>query len=113
MNVLRFPSLMQMVLYFLGYKKNEINIEGTNILDWNRVRGTLCNQSLIDKLVEYTHRGAKPEEIESYSKWNHIASILEKLDYTNVLGYNLFYGALLKYMLMTAKLRKIDAEIRR
>lgn len=76
MNVLRFQPLMQMVLYFLGYKKKDINIEGTNILDWNKIRGSICNQSLIDKLVEYTHRGSKPEQIQPYAKWSQIISVL-------------------------------------
>ena len=34
------------------------------------------------------------------------------MDYPAVLTYNLFYGSLLKYLLMIGKLRRIDAEIR-
>lgn len=113
MNVLRFQPLMQMVLYFLGHTKKEINFPGTNILDWNRVRVGVCNQGLIERLVEYSHRGAKPEKVEGYSKWSRIVEVLEKMDYQAVLGYNLFYGCLLKYMLMTARLRRVDSEIRR
>lgn len=62
----------------------------------------------IERLVEYSHRGSKDKEIVSYAKWNKLLPQLEKYDLNAVLGYNLFYGKLLKYLLMTGKLRKID-----
>lgn len=50
---------MQAALYFLGYSKKQINIPGTNVLDWRNVRELLVNDKVIDKLCEYTHRGIK------------------------------------------------------
>jgi hypothetical protein len=64
---------------------------------------------MIDRLVEYTHRGSKPEKVQIYAKWSLLLSVLEKFDYTAVLTYNLFYGILLKYLLTTGRLRKIDS----
>ena len=108
MHVLKHRPIMQMALYFLGYKKEDINVPDTNMLDWEKVRSTLCNQGMIERLIEYTHRGEKNQQTEPYSKWVKILSVLEKFDVEAVMSYNLFYGKLLKYMLLTGKLRKVD-----
>lgn len=112
MNVLRYPAIMQAALYFLGYSKNHINIAGTNLLDWRNVREMIVKDKVVDRLCEYTHRGIKEAEVRPYARWNRLTPQLEKLDVNVVLTYNLFYGKLLKYLLMTAKLRKLDCELR-
>lgn len=76
MNVLRYPGIMQAVLYFLGYAKNEINIEGTNILNWRKMRELLLKDKVLERLCEYTHRGYKSAETIPYARWNRLLPTL-------------------------------------
>lgn len=36
--VLKFPAILQNILYLLGHKKSEINVPHTNILNWKYVK---------------------------------------------------------------------------
>jgi hypothetical protein len=36
--VLNHDSILQHLLYFIGYLKDEVNLPNTNILDWQKVR---------------------------------------------------------------------------
>lgn len=103
---------MQAALYFLGYSKKQINIPGTNVLDWRNVRELLVNDKVIDKLCEYTHRGIKEAEVLPYARWNRLLPQVDKFDLNAVLTYNIFYGKLLKYLQFTGRLRKLDCELR-
>jgi hypothetical protein len=40
----------------LQYDKLEINIPGTNLLNWRYAR-SLLNDTLIDKILAYSHKG--------------------------------------------------------
>jgi len=64
-------------------------------------------------LLEFNHRGAKPDKVEVYANVNRISQKLEKFDQTKVDEYNLCYGRLLKWIKYTCQLRKHDIEIRR
>ena len=35
--ILKFPIILQNVLYLLGYKREDINLPGTHILNWKKV----------------------------------------------------------------------------
>jgi hypothetical protein len=54
--IIKFPIVLQAILYLLGYDKREINLPGTNVLNWKYVRN-LLNDVLIDKLLAYSHKG--------------------------------------------------------
>jgi hypothetical protein len=49
MRVLKFPGILQALLIFLGYTKEEINVPGTNILDWTRIK-PLVSEGLFEKV---------------------------------------------------------------
>jgi hypothetical protein len=36
--ITKFHSLIQSALYLIGYDKSEINVPGTNVLDWRKLR---------------------------------------------------------------------------
>lgn len=108
MNVLRFPGIMQAALYFLGYDKKEINVAGTNLLDWRKVRELIIKDKVVDRLCEYTHRGLKDVQVRPYARWNRLLPQLDRFDLNTVLTYNIFYGKLLKYLQFAGRLRKLD-----
>ena len=39
MNFIKFTEIFQNMFYLLGFKKKEINIPMTNLLDWRQARG--------------------------------------------------------------------------
>lgn len=38
-NFAKFPEILQNLFYLLGHSKQEINLHGTNVLDWRRSKG--------------------------------------------------------------------------
>ena len=50
MRVLKYPGILQSLLIFLGYMKEEINFPATNILDWTKVKSTV-HEGLFEKVV--------------------------------------------------------------
>ena len=110
--VVKFKGIFQCVLYFLGHRKEAINIPKTNILDWKKC-ARMFNESLINKLLSYSHRGSKHERIHPYAKVNRLAKMVEKFEISQVENYNLGLGRVLRFMQLTLKLRKLDIEIRK
>ena len=59
--------LIQIILYLLGYTKEEINIAGTNNLNWKYVRMNILDEQkaeseeekFVNKVLAYEHRGPK------------------------------------------------------
>ncbi|KAL4484274.1 hypothetical protein ABPG72_006385 [Tetrahymena utriculariae] len=110
--ILKFPGILQNILYLLGYSMEEINISGTHILNWKEVKKIL-NESFINKVIEYNHQGPKPNKVKPYALVNRITAKLEKYDKTQVEEYNIGYARLFKWLQDTCRLRKTDIEIRR
>eukprot|EP00825_Cyclidium_porcatum_P010125 TRINITY_DN1518_c0_g4_i2.p1 TRINITY_DN1518_c0_g4~~TRINITY_DN1518_c0_g4_i2.p1 ORF type:complete len:668 (-),score=196.14 TRINITY_DN1518_c0_g4_i2:102-2105(-) len=110
--VLRFPIILQNILYLLNYKREEINIPNTHLLNWKYVK-EMINPDLIKQIISYNLRGQKPNKVEKYALVNRILAKVEKIDQDQVDQYNLYYGRLLKWLKCTCKLRKQDIENRR
>eukprot|EP00825_Cyclidium_porcatum_P002631 TRINITY_DN1121_c0_g2_i1.p2 TRINITY_DN1121_c0_g2~~TRINITY_DN1121_c0_g2_i1.p2 ORF type:complete len:658 (-),score=176.34 TRINITY_DN1121_c0_g2_i1:285-2258(-) len=110
--VLKFPGILQNILYLLNHKRTEINIPKTHVLNWKYVR-SLVKPELIQSIIQYNHRGQKPNQVEKYAMVNRILAKVEKIDQDQVDQYNLYYGRLLKWLKNTCRLRKLDIEIRR
>ncbi|KAL4455834.1 hypothetical protein ABPG74_003244 [Tetrahymena malaccensis] len=110
--ILKFPGILQNILYLLGYSMEEINIPGTHVLNWKEVK-KLLNESFINKVIEYNHQGPKPNKVKPYALVNRITAKLEKYDRTQVEEYNIGYARLFKWLQDTCRLRKTDIEIRR
>lgn len=110
--ILKFPVILQNILYLLSHKRAEINLPNTHLLNWKYVR-TLIKPELLSSIIAYNHRGPKPNQVEKYALVNRILSKVEKIDQDQVDQYNLYYGRLFKWLKTTCKLRKLDIEIRR
>jgi hypothetical protein len=54
----KFRSALQTLLLFAGFKKEDINVPGTNILDWRRVHNCLTRE-LVERIMTHTHYGVK------------------------------------------------------
>jgi len=63
---IKFSKVIQIALLLLGYKKSDINIPGTNNLDWKKVR-EFFDEKLIYKILAYQPKGSKPEPVEKYA----------------------------------------------
>lgn len=110
--VLRFPSILQNILYLLNYKREEINVLNTHVLNWKAVKNMITPE-LIKQILNFNLRGQKPDPVQKYALINRILAKVEKLDQDLVDQYNLYYGRLLKWLKCTCRLRKQDIEIRR
>jgi len=51
---------MQSIFYLIGYKKEDILLPKTNLINWKYVRNLINKKDLIDKVLAYNHRGPKP-----------------------------------------------------
>ena len=111
-------KILQIVLHFLGYTKEEINISKTNILNWNLVRRTLLNdENFFNKLEAYDFRGPKGA-VKSYQMTNYLldlATEMEKGEYhqEEVDRYNLGYGRIWQWFRYVLECRVKDIQLRR
>ena len=103
---------MQNIFYILGYKREEINIENTHILNWKKVK-ELITEDFIFYLQQYTHKGCKNEYVEYYQSINRITQKMQKYNQQEVDDYNIGYGKLFRWLVESCRLRKVDIEIRR
>lgn len=112
--VIKYQSLLQGLLLFLGYKKQEINLPGSNVLDWKNVKVLISkDECFLNKMLEYDYKGAKPSAVESYAKINRLQSRFSLLSQEDIDNYNLGLGRLFRWITMTLALRKLDIELRR
>jgi hypothetical protein len=71
--VLKFPEIMKIFLIFAGFKKEEINYKGTNILNWLKAKSLVTKDQITQKITSYVVRGSKPDvEVKPYAKWQRI-----------------------------------------
>lgn len=71
--VIKYAGLLQGLLLFLGYSKADINLPGTNVLDWKNVRTLLAKkESFLDKVLAYDFKGAKAAPVQVYAKINRL-----------------------------------------
>lgn len=51
----------------MGYKKEEINQPGTNLLNWKKIsKEIIFTEAFYEKLGTTHYKGAKPEVLEEY-----------------------------------------------
>lgn len=55
-------------MYLLGYSKEDLNIPGTNILNWKEVRHLIQREEFFDKIKHYVFQGPKEEDYPDYCK---------------------------------------------
>lgn len=77
--IIKFPRIIQNAFYLAGYKKQDINEPGTNVLNWRKVRKELWNEDFLQKLFSYTYAGAKSKTVEPYAVVNHICKRVSEI----------------------------------
>lgn len=75
--VLLHKSILQNLLYFLGYTKQDVNITHTNDLDWKKVVDLLDDDNLFARIEAYDHRGEKPDQVKPYAYINRLQETLK------------------------------------
>lgn len=106
--VLNYDAILQQLLYFIGFTKEDVNLTKTNILDWQKVRTKYINKSFYNKIKIYDFHGPKPAKVKCYQLVNRLKKQLEVIgenaSQRDVEEYNLGYARLyswFKYVLDT------------
>lgn len=76
-NFIKFHGVIQNLLILIGYKKEDINKPGTNVLNWREVRKTLFNEKLLENLFSYEFEGPKDQPVLNYAYINRIRARVE------------------------------------
>lgn len=77
--IIKFPRIIQNAFYLAGYKKEDINEPGTNVLNWRKVRTNLWNEEFLKKLLGYTYSGAKNKTVEPYARVNQLSKRVNEI----------------------------------
>ena len=70
--IIKFPRVIQYAFYLAGYRKDDINEPGTNVLNWRKVRKHHFNEEFIHRLLAYSYAGPKNATVERYAGVNRI-----------------------------------------
>lgn len=100
-------SLIKAVFYFLEYNKDDICVEGSQLLFWKKSRN-LWNDELIKKMENYNFEGAKDTPVRSYQKVNFVESCLREYNLDEINQYNYALGLIYKWMKQAIESRKKD-----
>jgi hypothetical protein len=111
--VIKFKPLIQNVMYFLGYKKGQVNIPGTNVLEWKEVKKIISRDEFFDKLENYEFKGPKEGYWERYALTNKLVQKLEKINIEELEDYNLGLAVLYRYVKQVVEARILDIQVRR
>lgn len=110
--VVKYLAVFQSIWFLLGKTKEEVNLPGTAMVNW-KIAKNFINEEFFQQVINFEHRGAKPNEMKAYARINHLLKKIEKLNAEDIDGYNLGLGRLFRWVLMTLKLRKLNIEVRR
>lgn len=58
---MKFPGIIQNILYLLGHRREEINLPDKHVLNWKVVRSKYLNEKFFEDVLNYNHRGSKPD----------------------------------------------------
>jgi len=86
-NVIKFPRVLQSVLYLLGFTREEITEAGTNKLDFKKVRTIIGDETFYQKMAEYKYAGPKTGDFRAYEKMTFLKKNLD-VDEESLEGYS-------------------------
>jgi len=110
--VIKMGRLLQAVLYFLGYQKEQICEPETNLLHWKTAK-KLLNDEFFDRIKKYEPRGPKGGSYPRYAMIPKLEQTLEGFQQEDVDHYSLAFGYLFKWLNLTITARKGDINLRR
>ena len=111
--IIKYKKIFQALFYLLGYKKEDICEQETNMLMWKKAH-KLVDSDLFKKIEDYQMLGEKIiPDIKKYSKLNHIESLINDYEIEEVQKYSLSYSLLLKWIKEVISIRKQDIKMRK
>ena len=111
--VIKYPKIIQVLMYLLGKKREEICEPETNKLKW-KIAKTLINETLIEDYMKYSPLGPKPGAPPRYSLINNLEKMIE--DYNNIEEiekYSIVLSLILKWLKDTINVRKQNILMRK
>jgi len=111
--VVKFKTLIQNVMYLLGYQKGQVNHPGTNMLEWKEVKKIISQDEFFTKLDEYEYKGPKEGYWEKYALTNRLLPKFEKINLEDIEDYNLGLAVLYRYVKQLIETRLLDIQVRR
>lgn len=76
-NVIKFPRVLQSVLYLLGYTREEVCDRDTNKLSFKKVKEIIGDETFFQKMAEYKFSDPKPGNFRAYEKMSFLKKNLE------------------------------------
>ena len=105
--VIKFPRVWQAVFYLLGYEREQICWDGTNMLWWKKAH-KLVDEDFLAKLMAYNPIGAKPGDYKAYQICNFLETYLEGITQDDVDAYSLALGRLYRWVTLALEARHDD-----
>ena len=105
--VVKLQSMIKALYYFLEYNKDDICVEGSQLLFWKKARN-LWNDELIRKMEQYNFEGAKDTPVLSYQKVNFVEACLREYSLDDINQYNYALGLIYRWMKQAIESRKKD-----
>ena len=105
--VVKHQNIIKAVFYFLGYDKNLICVEDSQLLFWKKAR-SLWNADLIKKMHNYNFSGPKEHKVPRYKKINFVEKYMQTVSVEELNGYNSSLGLIYRWMQMAIETRKRD-----
>ena len=109
---IKHGRVIQNALYLVGYQKKEVNIPGTNMLDWRSVRKWF-DASVLQKILDYNFKGPKTDKVPSYCQVRTFQERVAKIDVREVGLYNYALARLLSFVQLSVSLRVRDVLYRK
>jgi len=111
--VVKYLGIIQNALILAGFTKEQINLPGSNILDWKRSKNYITELDFFRKLALYQVKGPKEFKAKEYSKPQRILRRLEGVNLEEVDEYNVGLGLLFRFVKQVLEARILDVEVRR
>ena len=105
--MLKMPRVMQSIMFFLHYKRDQICEKGTNKFFWKKAKNFI-DKEFFNRIISYQPLGQKENYYERYSTLNFIERNIEGINPDDVEHYNLTLGKLFRWLLLAIKTRKED-----
>lgn len=108
----RFAEVFQLFFFHLGMTKEQLNVEGTNVIDWGKCASAFewLEES---KFSEYVFDEAKQGLFKPYQLCNVIHAKLSSVNWEEVAGFSFPLFVLGQYLLNLMKLRLENIRVRR
>ena len=105
--VVQLHGLFKAIFYFLGYDKEQVCVEGSQLFVWKKAR-KLWDKELIERMSNYVFSGPKEKNISMYQKINFVEKLLHSTSQDEINSYNHSLGLIYKWMRMAIETRKRD-----